>query len=606
MVTLLVVGPKWSRRLTAGAAVFALVGGILAFGYGCISTLESLPLAIVKTIFCVCRMFIGEVDMDEVGASALYEHTWFQIFFWTVAVVAFYATSSAAISVIGASALRNLRVRMSRGTNLNILYGVHEDSLQFGQELLERDGELMVYVAEEAEESQADAIAEAGCVLRSDANAVSGNVQFLKSLGVGKEKRQITVYALEKDYVSNLTYARELLASFEKRGVDPRQLTLVIHAREDEAVMKLQASATSYGYGFVSVFQESTLAARMLVQKYPPCHSVTFDEQGTAKENFEVLVIGFGQLGQAVLRNVLMNSQFVGSSFRADVFTPDPEETTGFFRHMYPGVFRNYRVEFHNHDGRSCALYDHLENRLNAIRYIVVCTGSETRNAEIGEELRDFLKHRGREIPVHLCSYRGIVTTDPATLETESHKLYHPDVLATRKLDRMAMAVNRYYRGDSSNGALADWMECDYFSRMSSRAFADSVEAVLCCAGKTREQALAGDWQFTDQQLENLGILEHQRWNAFHFCMGFAPMSEEEYEARAAQWRREKEETGKGKTRIGKNLPGKTHACLIPWENLDALSEKENRITGGSVDYKQLDINNVMILPELLKIAEEK
>ena len=46
-------------------------------------------------------------------------------------------------------------------------------------------------------------------------------------------------------------------------------------------------------------------------------------------------------------------------------------------------------------------------------------------------------------------------------------------------------------------------------------------------------------------------------------------------------------------------------SCLFPWEALDALSEKENSITGGSVDYKQMDISNVMILPDLLKIAEE-
>ena len=112
---------------------------------------------------------------------------------------------------------------------------------------------------------------------------------------------------------------------------------------------------------------------------------------------------------------------------------------------------------------------------------------------------------------------------------------------------------------------MSDWMECDYFSRMSSRAFADSVEAVLRAAGKSAEQAKAGDWEFTPEQLENLGIMEHSRWNAFHFCMGFAPMSDEEYAARTAIWQKEKAETGKGKIRIGKNLPGKTHACLIPW-----------------------------------------
>ena len=34
--------------------------------------------------------------------------------------------------------------------------------------------------------------------------------------------------------------------------------------------------------------------------------------------------------------------------------------------------------------------------------------------------------------------------------------------------------------------------------------------------------------------------------------------------------------------------------------------EKENAITGGNVDYKQMDRNNILILPELLKIRDAK
>lgn len=56
--------------------------------------------------------------------------------------------------------------------------------------------------------------------------------------------------------------------------------------------------------------------------------------------------------------------------------------------------------------------------------------------------------------------------------------------------------------------------------------------------------------------------------------------------------------------RISKNTLLRTHACLIPWEELDALSAKENAVTGRSVDYKQLDINNVLAVPRLLRPAE--
>ena len=49
----------------------------------------------------------------------------------------------------------------------------------------------------------------------------------------------------------------------------------------------------------------------------------------------------------------------------------------------------------------------------------------------------------------------------------------------------------------------------------------------------------------------------------------------------------------------------RTHACLIPWDALDALSARETALTGHRVDYKQMDINNVLTLPRLLRAEEE-
>lgn len=43
------------------------------------------------------------------------------------------------------------------------------------------------------------------------------------------------------------------------------------------------------------------------------------------------------------------------------------------------------------------------------------------------------------------------------------------------------------------------------------------------------------------------------------------------------------------------------HACIIPWDGLDALSERENAVTGGHVDYKAMDRDNVLALPALLR-----
>ena len=100
--------------------------------------------------------------------------------------------------------------------------------------------------------------------------------------------------------------------------------------------------------------------------------------------------------------------------------------------------------------------------------------------------------------------------------------------------------------------------------------------------------------------LENLSKTEHLRWSAFHYSMGYSRMEEDEWEERAAEYRRQTFFESEKKIRISKNSADRHHACLVSWDELDALSAKENAVTGGNVDYKQLDRNNILALAALV------
>ena len=45
---------------------------------------------------------------------------------------------------------------------------------------------------------------------------------------------------------------------------------------------------------------------------------------------------------------------------------------------------------------------------------------------------------------------------------------------------------------------------------------------------------------------------------------------------------------------------------MIPWDDLDALSVAENGYTGKNLDYKAMDRNNVLAMPQILAIAREE
>ena len=85
--------------------------------------------------------------------------------------------------------------------------------------------------------------------------------------------------------------------------------------------------------------------------------------------------------------------------------------------------------------------------------------------------------------------------------------------------------------------------------------------------------------------------------------MGYSLLDDEEFERRAAEYRKCREEGTEYPKRVTTDPEARLHACLIPWDELDVLSEKESELTGKKVDYKQIDINNVLALPDVLSAS---
>lgn len=589
---------RHAARVTGGATLLAALGGFFCYGYGFVQS-GPVPLAVVRSVLACLGMFLGRSDFSAVAGTELFSAWPAQALFWLFHLSALYATASAALTTIGASALRRLRLLLVFRGGLELIYGAGPDSLSFGRRLAEERGRRsLVYVDAQLNPAQAGELAAMGAVAFSAPNALRPDRRFLGSIGM-RPGRRLTLYAMDEDSEKNLHYARALLDALEHRGVSPRQLTLVLRGGEDCGGEKLQALGDRYGYGSVTLFDEAALAARLLVQEHPPCDAVAFDAAGRAAGDFEALLVGFGRVGQAVLRQLVMNGQFEGSRFRLAVFSPDCEQVSGAITSWGKRMLEAYDISFHPFDGRSREMYEYLTQRREQLKYIVVCTGDPRRNRELAQELDRYLARLHAPAAVYQCSYQGVASGAGTT--GDQRGIYTPQVLCTRELDRMAMALNQCYCAGNGRTIWENWCACDYFSRLSSRASADFIPALLRAAGRTEAQVLAGDWALTEAQLENLSRTEHLRWCAFHYAMGFEAMDREDFLARCRERRAELEKTGHSSLKPGKDLSGFRHVCLIPWEELDQLSAAENAVTGGHVDYKAMDRNNVLLLPQVLR-----
>ena len=604
MILRLGVSRGFSNKITGWLVAAAAFGGFVFYGAAYAQAEANPLLAVIRALLCVCRMFTGSVDTNAITYLEFYNDAFALFVFWLIHLMALYATASATISIIGEEALRKLRVWLAHWGDLYIIYGTTSDAISFGRKLADQQKCSVVYVDPVPDSGASHGIIKNGFVLRSDSNAVQANLSFAKSIGIRPGKRKITLYTLSKDGTQNLRYAKALLSTLDRLQVKAEQTSLVILGCHDIVAANMQALDERYGYGFVTNFQEWELATRILMQKYPPCNTISFDSVGKATEDFHALLIGFGHIGQAALRQLVMNGQFAGSKFRCDVFAPDCQQVSGFLNASCRNLMDLYDIRLHTYDGRSTQMFEFLQQHASTLKYIVVCTGNEKSNREISTDIAQFFQYTDHSVPIYQCAYSGLVYMDSTTLQTEETKLYDPKLMRYAQVDAIAMEINKYYWQHDPRSAMELWMACNYFDRSSNRAAADYIPAILRAAGTTAEEVIEKGWTPNPVLLENLGIAEHLRWCAFHYCMGFSAMTDEEFSQRADIFRDEVRRLGSSKFRISKNIAGRTHACLIPWKALDALSAKENAITGKNVDYKDNDIRNIQIIRHALQASQ--
>ena len=586
------------EKITGIAFFIAAAGGIVIYGFsyshGHRNMFESMS-AVLRTLIDVGRMFVGvnneAVFRDALDKVGIRDAGWLFLF-WTIHFFAYYSMASAAVLALGKGAIKKLQQLLLNVRDVELIYGITDSSLTLGRHIAADKHKAVVFVGR-ADASQELAIRQMGALLYSDDVALEPQEAFLKRISMQNPKRTLHLYALSEDEDSNVKYVVHLLGLLKKADIAPSRTSLVLLGQEERHGGDLQATKDHYGYGEVKAFDHSELTARLLLQKYPLSKVVEFDDNGLAKADVEVLLVGFGPMGQEVLKKVIANGQFEGSTFHAHIFDPGCGSVDGFYRRRYAAMLQNYDITFHPHTGRSIQICDFLEEHAKTLTYVVISVGNLKKGSEIAYAIMDFMTKAGRELPIYQCCNDSVVCHRSHN-ESEYASLHDADILFGGTMDDLAMRINHYYN-DPAGLPRDQWMACDYFSRMSCRASADFLSGYLgrLCEDHSKE--------LTEEKLENMAKTEHLRWNAFHFSMGYVRMSDETWEERANQFRKEVAMGGVGHIRISKDAANKQHACLVSWDELDVLSEKENEVTGKSVDYKQMDRDNVKVVLKLLQ-----
>ena len=603
MLMNLALKPSFSSKITAACMVYSIIGGLIFYGVGFAETTGNLLLSIVRTPFCVTRMFLGLHEYGTIADSSLLSTKLGQGLFWLVHVAAFYSMTSAVLNTLGAAALRQLRMLLSRRGDLTLIYGINDRSKALGRECLSKRDTAVVFIADQASESVIGELNNMGMTALVGSAAVSSEDSAIQKLHL--KNRTVTVYALDDDPDKDLQYALRLRDALKRAEVPAEKTRLTLPGTEDIIASMLQVSESQYGFGYVNVYNPADLTARALIRTCPPWDQISFWEDGHAKEDFSCIIVGFGNHGQEVLKQLVMNSQFAGCSFHARVYSLRYQLEAGYLLTDCAELLKQYDITGVHGDGRGKEFYEYIGNNLSTIKMIAICTGNDAMNREISDNLMLFLHRRHAEnICVVQCGKEGVRYQEAIGSPIISTKIYTLAFLSAEEADRDAVLLNSTY-DTSDRSDWEKWVACDSFSKMSSRASAEFLPAFIRISGSSKEAILNGEWNPTPEMQQVLGETEHLRWCAFHYAMGYTAMSTEQFETNAETWARLQKEGSSRKIKIAKDTQARRHACLIPWADLDDLSDRENRLTNRGVDYKQLDINNVMALPYLLRVREE-
>ncbi len=600
---------KTAARLNGILLFLVGIGGILFYGYGYFVLLKNPLQAVIRTLFSVFCMFLGRNEIGAISAAPGLGSPLMQFLIYITHLLALYCTASAVIAAIGTKLIRIIRLFFFKFRDLTLIYGVNEASLAFAEQLQKEKKVNLIFVDDGSAVNKEGVVDKLGGLLFNESDAKKPAPSFFKRIGMKPGDRHLDVFCLSMSPSTNYQYAQGINALLKETGCSPQQASLTAVFSEEKAGESLlavpgRASDDSGAFGSVLAIVKPDMLARMMIRSCAPYETMEFDGNGLARSNFEALVIGFGRTGQAVLRSLYANGQFEGSAFRALIVSAGLSKETGSFFYRYPGMKERECFHFMEANARSFEFYSCLEKHTDDLKYIAVCTGNENENSEIAYELRDFLHMRGVHPVIMLIGKNGVQRLKDAGALTPQTPLYSTDILLSDRIDAMAKVINHQYHLDEGHTAEEDWRSCDYFSRLSCRASADYLNAFIKMGGTDRETLIKNGWNLSEEMLENLSKTEHLRWCAFHETMGFRRMPDDVYASRKAQYEREKAETGRGRIRIGKDIPMRMHACLIPWDDLDELSALENAVTGKSIDYKEMDRDNVRMIPAMLKSAE--
>lgn len=482
-----------------------------------------------------------------------------------------------------------------------------------------KDRRLVIFIDENADDICKEKIEKIGAIILDETifTGDSINEKAIHKAGLRKHTfhKSVYVFAFSDSEIVNSVITSDVLQYAEKCNFSNEYLKgIFVHTDSDMIIndleVKLKLIHENRRYS-LKYFCEEELSARKLFIDKPLYKCLNFDsntglplpKEGLDKPRLTFMILGFGVCGRHILRKAIMNAQFEGCEFKAIVLDCNMNALKGEFINRYPGFFdkecpNHIDIEFKPMNVGSVNFYKLLDNsiidmeyqQISKIDYIVSCLGDDHKNLEVISDIKSyFIRKSVIALPAMVAHIADNKYQLLSTVEDEIEKItvygsydsiFTHEIVVGEEMDRLAKIVNLFAYKDK------EWKQLTTLEKNSNRAVASFMGAYLYIMGfelvngeqKRKleekgtlvtvidERELVPYFEELKKQskgskvtpiLDNLGITEHLRWNAFHFANGWTlkPLNEvKDNDSR-------------------KDTEKKRHACLVSWEGLKQLGE---------------------------------
>jgi hypothetical protein len=384
---------------------------------------------------------------------------------------------------------------------------------------------------------------------------VSGDPTDAGTLRAAGLRRADVLYACTELSTTN---AATVLRARELWQDQHRPLVAFAQVRDAEICLTLRTRriGTEDNLRFrLDFFDVQGLAARALLDQHP----VTADRAWPA----QVVIIGFGLLGRAVLREIARRPRPDGSRLEVWIRGASAEGMREFLK-LFPAVSRTCSVTV---DGSATERPGDREPTV-----VFVCLPDNDDALSAGLAAGQSLTTRSGRVVICLhepSPFGAVLTGQPSVLDDEQGRLAVfgvieegcvPGRIREDLHDQLARAVHQAYlnqcaaQGDSPerNPSMRPWAELPDDLKQANLAQAADISRKLRAIGCAivPESAAASEFAFTAAEIEGLAEQEHVRWMQERHARGYVP---------------------------GPDRAAGQHPDLVPWADLNESARNKDR-----------------------------